>query len=322
MYPGPRQDDDSEIVQRILANNHHAFQWPMYHERNLNHTREKGIEQQTFRDNIIGNGQHHNQLYYPLSYGTVSENVQQEPHHYMYHQMIANGLLPPPTPVPSIIPPLISSLLPESYSHFIHHPSTMIEYNSQQQQLPRALTIGNAIQHCQQHINSNENNNTAAAEMITNDSSSRFRRLHLKENTIAADMTSTVIVNNARLGQQQRPSNKDETIAKTIVTKQTMEVNDDKVVSVCKRTILSAINKIIIDDYVSALCKLRKTIRVLDILMFNEEGRVIGSAKVETVKPWLETLKDMEQRISSKHKHRHGDDNRYDGSNVIKKCRK
>jgi hypothetical protein len=31
----------------------------------------------------------------------------------------------------------------------------MIEYNSQQQQLPRALTIGNAIQHCQQHINSN-----------------------------------------------------------------------------------------------------------------------------------------------------------------------
>jgi hypothetical protein len=59
-----------------------------------------------------------------------------------------------------------------------------------------------------------ENNNTAAAEMITNDSSSRFRRLHLKENTIAADMTSTVIVNNARLGQQQRPSNKDETIAK------------------------------------------------------------------------------------------------------------
>jgi hypothetical protein len=118
-----------------------------------------------------------------------------------------------------------------------------------------------------------------------------------------------------------------------------MEVNDDKVVSVCKRTILSAINKIIIgdnfifivinviylfgkldlyiffitDDYVSALCKLRKTIRVLDILMFNEEGRVIGSAKVETVKPWLETLKDMEQRISSKHKHRHGDDNRYDG---------
>lgn len=59
-----------------------------------------------------------------------------------------------------------------------------------------------------------------------------------------------------------------------------------------------------IDDYRSALSKLRKTIRILDILMFNESGSGIGSAKVETVKPWLETLKDMECRVSSKYHQR------------------
>lgn len=59
-----------------------------------------------------------------------------------------------------------------------------------------------------------ENNTTAAVEIITNDASSRFRQLHLKENTIAADMMSTVIINNTWLGQQQRTSKNDETIAK------------------------------------------------------------------------------------------------------------
>lgn len=34
--------------------------------------------------------------------------------------------------------------------------------------------------------------------------------------------------------------------------------------------------------------------------MFNEGGSGIGSAKVETVKPWMETLKDMECQVSSK----------------------
>lgn len=64
-----------------------------------------------------------------------------------------------------------------------------------------------------------------------------------------------------------------------------------------------------LDDYASALNKLQKSIRIFNILMFYEEGRGIGSAKVETVKPWLETLKDMEKRISSKDKYRHNDTN-------------
>lgn len=35
--------------------------------------------------------------------------------------------------------------------------------------------------------------------------------------------------------------------------------------------------------------------------MFNESGSGIGSAKIETVRPWLETLKGMEERVSMKH---------------------
>lgn len=35
--------------------------------------------------------------------------------------------------------------------------------------------------------------------------------------------------------------------------------------------------------------------------MFNESGRGIGTAKLETVRPWWETLKDMERLVSVKH---------------------
>lgn len=43
--------------------------------------------------------------------------------------------------------------------------------------------------------------------------------------------------------------------------------------------------------------------------MFNENGSGIGSAKVETVKPWMETLKDMECQVSSKlHNNRSNND--------------
>lgn len=43
--------------------------------------------------------------------------------------------------------------------------------------------------------------------------------------------------------------------------------------------------------------KLRKTIRILDVLIFNEDVSRIGTAKIDTVGPWLETLKDMERKI-------------------------
>lgn len=39
--------------------------------------------------------------------------------------------------------------------------------------------------------------------------------------------------------------------------------------------------------------------------MFNEGGSGIGSAKIETVRPWLETLKGMEERVSLKHRQQH-----------------
>lgn len=44
--------------------------------------------------------------------------------------------------------------------------------------------------------------------------------------------------------------------------------------------------------------KLRKIIRILDILIFNEGDSVIGTAEIDTVVPWLETLKDMERKIT------------------------
>lgn len=44
--------------------------------------------------------------------------------------------------------------------------------------------------------------------------------------------------------------------------------------------------------------KLRKTIRILDILVFKEGFSGIETAKIETVGPWLETLKDMERKIT------------------------
>jgi len=46
------------------------------------------------------------------------------------------------------------------------------------------------------------------------------------------------------------------------------------------------------------LYKLRKTIRILDILKFNEGVSGIETAKINTVGPWLETLNDMEQKIT------------------------
>jgi len=36
----------------------------------------------------------------------------------------------------------------------------------------------------------------------------------------------------------------------------------------------------------------------LDILIFNEGDSVIGTAEIDTVGPWLETLKDMERKIT------------------------
>jgi len=49
--------------------------------------------------------------------------------------------------------------------------------------------------------------------------------------------------------------------------------------------------------------------------MFTEGGTGIGSAKIETVRPWLDTLKDMEQQLSSKQNHHqnHNDNHRGHG---------
>jgi len=46
--------------------------------------------------------------------------------------------------------------------------------------------------------------------------------------------------------------------------------------------------------------------------MFNEGHGRIGSAKAEIVKPWFDTLKEIEQQISSKlnHQQNNNDDNR------------
>jgi len=46
------------------------------------------------------------------------------------------------------------------------------------------------------------------------------------------------------------------------------------------------------------LYKLRKTIRILDILKFNEGVSGIETSKINTLGPWLETLKDMERKIT------------------------
>jgi len=46
------------------------------------------------------------------------------------------------------------------------------------------------------------------------------------------------------------------------------------------------------------LYKLRKTIRILDILKFHEGVSGIEDSKINTVGPWLETLKDMERKIT------------------------
>lgn len=83
----------------------------------------------------------------------------------------------------------------------------------------------------------------------------------------------------------------------------------------------------IIDNYESALFKLRKIIRVLDVLMFNEGGSGIGSAKIETVRPWYETLKEMEQRVSSKHRTNHHKNNQHspgqlNNVNIILCCKR
>jgi len=64
-----------------------------------------------------------------------------------------------------------------------------------------------------------------------------------------------------------------------------------------------------VDNYESALYKLRKTIRILDVLIFNEGGSRIGTAKIDTVGPWLETLKDMERRITQNQKDLHSNGN-------------
>lgn len=62
---------------------------------------------------------------------------------------------------------------------------------------------------------------------------------------------------------------------------------------------------LVIDNYESALYKLRKTIRILDVLIFNEGVSGIGTAKIDTVRPWLETLKDMERKIIQNQQDQH-----------------
>lgn len=63
-----------------------------------------------------------------------------------------------------------------------------------------------------------------------------------------------------------------------------------------------------IDNYRSALYKLRKTIRVLEVLIFTEDCSGIGTTKTIYVRPWLETLKDMERKITQIQEQHNNDD--------------
>lgn len=60
-----------------------------------------------------------------------------------------------------------------------------------------------------------------------------------------------------------------------------------------------------LDNYESALYKLRKTIRILDVLIFNEGGSGIETVNIDTVGPWLKTLKDIERKITQNQQIQH-----------------
>ncbi|XP_060858839.1 uncharacterized protein LOC132936166 [Metopolophium dirhodum] len=287
--------------------NHHCTR----HHHHLHHYDNNGIKTYTIENGFIGVGQHQNHMYYPVSYCMVNDDVQEEEHHhhYTFPQMLMSRPPPPPTPEPSSLPSLMLSSPPLPDSYYVHHPFTPIMQQPQQPSLvssspESSLTVGyNTIQQqIQQRINDydyNERNSELATRMIKNDlSSSCFRRLHLGERTIDNSMKSTVIFNKNTQEQTSNNNNRLLEQANEIKTQFEITLGDDKIIGVCKRTIMAAINKVIVDNYESALYKLRKTIRVLDILKFNEGVSGIETAKIDTVGPWLETLNDMEQKIT------------------------
>ncbi|XP_001948016.4 uncharacterized protein LOC100164773 [Acyrthosiphon pisum] len=285
--------------------NHHCTQ----HHHHLHHYDNNEIKIHTMENGFIGVGQHQNHMYYPVSYCMVNDDVQEEEHHhhYTFSQMLMSRPPPPPTPEPSSLPSLMLSSPPLPDSYYVHHPFTSIMQQPQQPSLvssspDSSLTVGyNTIQ-IQQRINDydyNERNSELATRMIKNDlSSSCFRRLHLGERTIDNSMKSTVIFD--KNTQQQTSNNNNRLLeqANEIKTQFEITLGDDKIIGVCKRTILAAINKVIVDNYESALYKLRKTIRILDIIKFNEGVSGIETAKIDNVGPWLETLKDIERKIT------------------------
>ncbi|XP_026821758.1 uncharacterized protein LOC113560198 [Rhopalosiphum maidis] len=310
--------------------------WSSHHctriQHHLHHYENNGIETHTSGNGFIDVGNHQDHIYYPFSYFMVNDDVQeQEHHHYTFPQILMSRPPPPPTPEPSSLPSLMLSSPPLPDSYYVRQPFTpMMQQPQQPSLLPPApessLTVGcNTIQQqFQQRINyydyNERNSEEAATKMLKNDSpSSCLSRLHLGERTIDNSMKSTVIFDNKNTHQQQTSNNNNRLSvqANEIKTQFEITLDDDKVVDVCKRTILAALNKVIVDNYESALYKLRKTIRILDVLMFNEGGSRIGIAKIDTVGPWLETLKDMERRITQNQQDLHNNGNHDIDNNAI-----
>ncbi|CAH1730985.1 unnamed protein product [Aphis gossypii] len=291
-------------------------------QHHLHHYENNGIETHTSANGFIDIDHHQDHIYYPFSYVMVNDDVQeQEHHHYTFPQMLISRPPPPPTPEPSSIPSLMLSSPPLPDSYYVHQPFTPTIQQSQQPSLPppvleSSLTVGcNTIQQqFQQRINyydySERNSEESATKMIKNDSPSTcLSRLHLGERTIDNSMKSTVIFDKNTHRQQTSNNNRLSEQANKIKTQFEITLDNDKVVDVCKRTILAALNKVIVDNYESALYKLRKTIRILDVLVFNEGGSRIDTAKINTVGPWLETLKDMEHRITQNQQNLHNNGN-------------
>ncbi|XP_022169042.1 uncharacterized protein LOC111032879 isoform X1 [Myzus persicae] len=308
--------------------------WPNYHctrlHHHLHHYENNGIEVNTTGNGFIEVGRNQNNMYYPVSYVMVNDDVQeQEHHHYTFPQLLMSRPPPPPTPAPSSLPPLMLSSPPLPDSYYVHQPLTPMMQQPQQPSLlssspESSLTVGcNTIQQRINDYDYSERNSEFATRMIKNDlSSSCFRRLHLGERTVDDSMKSTVIFDK---NTKRRTSNNDDKLleqANEIKTQFEIILDDGKVVDVCKRTLLAAINKVIVDNYESALYKLRKTIRILDVLIFNEGGSGIETVNIDTVGPWLKTLKDIERKITQNQQIQHinGDysSSQLENSNIIK----